>query len=71
VTRGEVNDPGPGRRSGFSSTRLPGLRALGARPVVADALDPDAVASMVAEAEPEVIVHQLTALSGSLSIRKS
>ena len=40
------------------------LRALGARPVVADALDPDAVAAAVAEAEPEVIVHQLTALSG-------
>ena len=38
------------------------LRSLGARPAVADALDPDAVARAVAEAEPEVIVHQLTAL---------
>ena len=38
------------------------LRGLGARPVVADALDPDAVARAVAEAEPEVIVHQLTAI---------
>src|SRR4051812_4125591 len=38
------------------------LRALGARPVIADALDPDAVARAVAEAEPDVIVHQLTAL---------
>jgi nucleoside-diphosphate-sugar epimerase len=38
------------------------LRALGARPVVADALDADAVARAVAEAEPDVIVHQLTAL---------
>ena len=37
------------------------LRALGARPVVADALDPDAVARAVAETEPEVIIHQLTA----------
>jgi nucleoside-diphosphate-sugar epimerase len=45
------------------------LRGLGARPVVADALDPDAVARAVAEAEPEVIVHQLTALSGSLDLR--
>jgi nucleoside-diphosphate-sugar epimerase len=45
------------------------LRALGARPVVADALDPDAVAEAVASAEPEVIVHQLTALSGKMSIR--
>ena len=46
------------------------VRSLGARPAVADALDPDAVAQAVAEAEPEVIVHQLTALSGSLDMRK-
>jgi nucleoside-diphosphate-sugar epimerase len=45
------------------------VRSLGARPVVADALDPDAVAQVVAAAEPEVIVHQLTALSGSLDMR--
>lgn len=38
------------------------LQDLGARPVVADALDPDAVARAVAEAEPDVIVHQLTAI---------
>jgi nucleoside-diphosphate-sugar epimerase len=45
------------------------VRGLGARPVVADALDPDAVARAVAEAEPEAIVHQLTALSGTLDMR--
>jgi len=45
------------------------VRSLGARPVVADALDPDAVAQAVASAEPEVIVHELTALSGKMSIR--
>jgi len=45
------------------------VRGLGARPVVADALDPDAVAQAVASAEPEVIVHQLTALSGPMSVR--
>jgi nucleoside-diphosphate-sugar epimerase len=45
------------------------IRSLGARPVVADALDPDAVARVVAEAEPEVIVHQLTALSGTIDMR--
>jgi 2-alkyl-3-oxoalkanoate reductase len=45
------------------------LRNLGAHPVVADALDPEAVAQAVASAEPEVIVHQLTALSGKLSAR--
>jgi nucleoside-diphosphate-sugar epimerase len=45
------------------------LRGLGARPVVADALDADAVAQAVAAAEPEVIVHQLTALSGDFDLR--
>jgi nucleoside-diphosphate-sugar epimerase len=54
-------------------TRTPskqeGLRALGARPVVADALDRDAVARVVGDAEPEVIVHQLTALSGNMTMR--
>jgi nucleoside-diphosphate-sugar epimerase len=46
------------------------VRSLGARPVVADALDADAVAQAVASAEPEVIVHQLTALTGKLSARE-
>jgi nucleoside-diphosphate-sugar epimerase len=45
------------------------VRSLGARPVVADALDRDAVAQAVASAEPEVIVHQLTELSGQTSAR--
>jgi nucleoside-diphosphate-sugar epimerase len=52
-----------------TASKQDGLRALGARPVVADALDPDAVAQAVASAEPEVIVHQLTALSGKMSLR--
>jgi nucleoside-diphosphate-sugar epimerase len=47
------------------------VRGLGARPVVADALDPDAVAQAVASAEPEVIVHELTALSGPMSVREA
>jgi nucleoside-diphosphate-sugar epimerase len=47
------------------------VRRLGARPVVADALDPDAVAQAVASAEPEVIVHELTALSGPMSMREA
>jgi len=46
------------------------VRSLGARPVVVDALDPDAVAEAVASAEPEVVVHQLTALSGRMSARE-
>jgi nucleoside-diphosphate-sugar epimerase len=45
------------------------VRALGAQPAVADALDPEAVAQAVAQAEPEVIVHELTALSGPLNMR--
>jgi nucleoside-diphosphate-sugar epimerase len=52
-----------------TASKQDGLRALGARPVVADALDPDAVAQAVASAEPEAIVHELTALSGKMSIR--
>jgi 2-alkyl-3-oxoalkanoate reductase len=47
------------------------VRSLGARPVVADALDPDAVAQAVASAEPEVIVHELTSLSGPMSVREA
>jgi nucleoside-diphosphate-sugar epimerase len=39
------------------------LRELGAVPVVADALEPDQVAEAVAGARPDVIVHQLTALT--------
>jgi hypothetical protein len=50
-----------------SASKQDQLRDLGARPAVADALDADAVAQAVASAEPEVIVHQLTALSGKLS----
>src|SRR3954463_10221701 len=45
------------------------VRRLGARPVVPDALDAHAVARAVASAEPEVIIHQLTALSGAVSAR--
>src|SRR5215203_5343011 len=52
-----------------SSSKQDFVRSLGACPVVADALDPDAVAQAVASAEPEVIVHQLTALSGPMSLR--
>ncbi|WP_129665525.1 NAD-dependent epimerase/dehydratase family protein [Phytoactinopolyspora endophytica] len=46
------------------------LRALGAEPAFVDALDPDSVADGVAKAEPEVIVHQLTALTGPAHIRR-
>ena len=44
------------------------LRELGAVPVVADALDREAVMAAVAQARPEVVVHQLTAI-GPLNTR--
>jgi nucleoside-diphosphate-sugar epimerase len=44
------------------------LADLGATPVIADALDPDQVAETVAQANPDVIVHQLTAIE-SLDLR--
>ena len=39
------------------------LSALGAKPVLADALDPEQVADAVALAQPDVIIHQLTAIA--------
>jgi nucleoside-diphosphate-sugar epimerase len=44
------------------------LWEMGAEPVVADALNPDQVADAVATARPDVIVHELTAIS-ALDIR--
>jgi nucleoside-diphosphate-sugar epimerase len=52
-----------------SAVKAEAVRTLGAAPVVADALDPEQVARAVAEAEPEAIVHELTALAGSLDMR--
>jgi hypothetical protein len=48
-----------------TASKQDGLRALGARPVVADALDPDAVAQAVASAEPEVIVQIVFVIDNS------
>lgn len=52
-----------------SAAKTGALRALGAEPVIVDALDPDSVAEVVARAEPEVIVHQLSALNGPMKMR--
>ncbi|HEX8754204.1 MAG TPA: NAD(P)-dependent oxidoreductase [Solirubrobacterales bacterium] len=52
-----------------SAAKREAIAAAGARPVIADALDPDQVARAVAAFEPEAIVHELTALSGSLDLR--
>ena len=45
------------------------LRALGATPVLADALDREQVMRVVAEARPDAIIHELTALAGQLDMR--
>jgi nucleoside-diphosphate-sugar epimerase len=45
------------------------LQALGARPVVVDGLDGIAVGRAVAEARPDAIVHQMTALAGAADLR--
>ena len=40
------------------------LRSLGATPVVVDGLDRDALLNAIKAVEPDVIVHQMTALKG-------
>ncbi len=46
-----------------TATKEGALREAGATPFVMDVLDPEAVARVVAAFEPEVIVHEATALS--------
>jgi len=46
------------------------LRAVGARPVVVDGLDGVAVGRAVAEAQPDAIVHQMTALAATADLRR-
>lgn len=53
-----------------SPAKVDGLRAAGAEPLVLDGLDGAAVGEVVARAEPEVIVHELTALAAGLNPRK-
>lgn len=50
--------------------KVDALRALGARPVVLDGLDGVAVGEAVARAEPDAIVHQMTALAGKPDLRR-
>lgn len=53
-----------------SPAKAEALRASGAEPIVADALDRDAVMVAVRGARPEVVVHELTALSSLTDFRK-
>lgn len=45
------------------------VRRLGAEPAIADGLDADAVGSAVGNAAPDVVIHQMTSLSGELDLR--
>ncbi len=50
--------------TGMTRTAAKGeaIRAMGGGPAVADALDPEAVAQAVAQAEPDAVIHELTAI---------
>ncbi len=50
--------------------KVEGLRAAGGTPVVLDVLDRDAVVEAIAHAQPDVVVHQATALAGFVDFRK-
>jgi 2-alkyl-3-oxoalkanoate reductase len=55
------------------TTRSPGkaalVRQLGATPVVVDGLDAEGVLAAVREARPEVIIHEMTALTSMSNLR--
>jgi nucleoside-diphosphate-sugar epimerase len=57
----------------FGSFRNPAntarVQALGATPVVLDALDGQAVHDRIAEIRPQVVIHQLTAIPARLDLR--
>lgn len=53
-----------------SEAKAGALRATGAEPAVADALDRDSIVAAVRAARPEVVIHQLTALTGMTNIRQ-
>ena len=53
-----------------SPEKAEGLRAAGAEPAVADGLDRAAVIEAVRRAKPEVVIHQMTALTGVKRFKK-
>lgn len=52
-----------------SAAKADAIRRIGAEPVVVDAFDAQAVRLAVGKAAPDAVVHQMTALSGSLDLR--
>ncbi|MGF7237546.1 MAG: NAD-dependent epimerase/dehydratase family protein [Frankia sp.] len=53
-----------------SAAKIERLRGMGAEPVVMDGLDAVAVGEVVAKAHPEVVIHQMTALTGAGNLRR-
>jgi nucleoside-diphosphate-sugar epimerase len=53
-----------------SPAKVDELRAAGADPFVVDGLDAAAVGEAVAKSEPEVIVHEMTAIPPTINLRK-
>jgi nucleoside-diphosphate-sugar epimerase len=52
-----------------TESKVDRLRRLGAEPVVVDALDATAVGEAVGKAEPDVVVHQMTSLTGGSDLK--
>jgi len=52
-----------------SADKVAELRALGAEPLVGNALDRQSVAHVLDASRPEVVIHQLTALSHATSLK--
>jgi nucleoside-diphosphate-sugar epimerase len=53
-----------------SESKRAAIEAMGARAATMQPLDADDVARVVAETEPEVILHQLTALDREFDVRR-
>jgi nucleoside-diphosphate-sugar epimerase len=53
-----------------SPDKAPAIEGTGARAVVVDAFDRDGLMAAVADAHPEVVVHELTALPARMDFRK-
>ncbi|HEY2508938.1 MAG TPA: NAD(P)-dependent oxidoreductase [Streptosporangiaceae bacterium] len=53
-----------------TAAKADGLRAAGAEPYLLEALDEAAVGEVVARAEPEVIVHEMTSIPAKMNFRK-
>ncbi len=53
-----------------SQDKMDSLRAAGSEPYLLDGLDGDAVGQTVARAEPDVVIHEMTAIPANLSLRR-